>query len=171
MFVEKKSQNVIREKLLTELLDTEKVEIPDEWVTADIWSPNPDYPKWDDKRKFTINYTDRIYAGRNYFLFGILAKVRWYECPKPISNPKGFPDNACEEVKLEYSGWGSDAHSASYFTLTELLNYDWSFWDEYDLDHGIKGSSELVDFRYTMERMKKISDNPDNVRIVFWFDN
>jgi hypothetical protein len=170
MFVEKKSQSVIREKLLTELLDTEKVEIPDEWVTADIWSPNPDYPDWDDKRKFTINYTDRIYAGRNYLLFGILAKVRWYECPKPISGPKGFPSNASDEVKLEYEVWGSDAHSASYFTLTELLNYDWSFWDEYDV-YGGRTSVDLKSFKMTMEKMKQISDNPDNVRIVFWFDN
>ena len=72
MFLEKKSQNVIREKLLSSLLDLES-NIPDEWVTADTWIDNPDYPEWDKERKYTINRQERIYSGRNYFLFGILA--------------------------------------------------------------------------------------------------
>jgi len=96
--------------------------------------------------------------------------VLW-NCPKVISYPKGFPDNASEEVKLMYEGYGSDAHSASYLTLTEILNYDWSYWDEFDMGDGEKGGDELKVFKSSIERMKLVSDNPDNVRIVFWFDN
>lgn len=70
-----------------------------------------------------------------------------------------------------YEGYGSDAHSASYLTLTEILNYDWSYWDEYGLGDGEKGGGELKVFKSSIERMKLVSDNPDNVRIVFWFDN
>lgn len=65
-----------------------------------------------------------IYEGRSYNLFGILAGVRNYEVT-PISEIKGIPNDSCKKITEEYENWGCDAHSASYYTFEELLDYEW----------------------------------------------
>jgi hypothetical protein len=74
------------------------------------------------------------YSGRNYDLFGMLADVRngrgFAGCDtgdgfKPISMPKGFPEDASYEVEKDKDCWEGDGHSHSYLTLSELLAYDW----------------------------------------------
>jgi hypothetical protein len=76
-----------------------------------------------------------IYDGRNYNLFGILADVRngrgfagirTGDGFIPISEPKGLPDDVSETVQEESDNWEGDGHSHSYFSLTELLDYDWT---------------------------------------------
>jgi hypothetical protein len=57
--------------------------------------------------------------------------------------------------------WDCDAHSHSYYTLTELLNVD---WEEY-------GDCYLGEFLQSIERMKEIDEDTDNVRMCFFFDN
>lgn len=64
-----------------------------------------------------------IYDDRNYTLFSILANVRNSGGNKPISEPKGLPDDCCKEILLEYQEWQDDAHSCSYLTLKELKDY------------------------------------------------
>lgn len=64
------------------------------------------------------------YDGRNYDLFSILAGVRGAE--SPLSEPRGVPEDASSEVSKAYTDWDLDAHSASWFTLKELLEFDWS---------------------------------------------
>lgn len=54
-----------------------------------------------------------------------------------------------------------DVHSHSYFTLTELLAVDDEIWDKL----------ECPEFRTTLQRMKELDPNPDNVRSCFFFDN
>lgn len=81
-------------------------------------------------------YTNVPYDCRNYNLFAILADVRNYygEEFNPISMPKGYPEDMCDELKgdLDWSNYDvragilSDEHSASWLTLTELLDYDWN---------------------------------------------
>lgn len=75
------------------------------------------------------------YGNRNYNLFAILANVRngtaFAGCKtgegfNPISNPKGVPSDASEEYASLSEQWDSDGHSHSYFTLRELLDYDWT---------------------------------------------
>lgn len=43
----------------------------------------------------------------------------------PIAPPRGVPDDASEETRAEALG-SSDWHTHSYFTLRELLAYDWN---------------------------------------------
>ena len=66
-----------------------------------------------------------IYSGRNYDLFAILANVRNKYGFRPISMPKGLPEDISETVKLEAEEWAGDGHSHSYHTLQDLLDYDW----------------------------------------------
>ena len=34
-----------------------------------------------------------------------------------------MPNKLSKQIKKEYKGWGDDAHSASYFTLKELIDF------------------------------------------------
>ena len=91
-------------------------------------------------------YTNIPYDGRNYSLFAILANVRngygFAGCKTgdgfiPISKPKGYPDDMCDELLSDIymsddsyddlnRPYLSNEHSASYLTLQELLNFDWT---------------------------------------------
>jgi hypothetical protein len=103
------------------------------WVKVGRVFVNPYY---DEKRKDKWNKpkTDQPYQGRNYNLFGILADVRNGRgvagCDLgdgfvPIDSPRGIPNDVSDSVQGLFNGWGGDAHSDSYFTLEELLRYDW----------------------------------------------
>jgi hypothetical protein len=90
--------------------------------------PNPWHEKYpEDKDERPTRPVDGGYDSRNYSLFAILADVRngrWGEAPtRPISEPRGVPDDASEAYRAESGDdWG---HSYSWFTLTELLAHDW----------------------------------------------
>lgn len=63
-------------------------------------------------------------GGRNYGFFGWLADVRNYSAIEPLSQPKGIPGDVTTSVRLEYERWLGDAHSASWFYMDELSNFD-----------------------------------------------
>ena len=100
-----------------------------ELVTAKLFTG------WGDEK------TNIPYEGRNYNLFSMLADVRngygFAGCITgeriiPISEPKGYPSDMCQELKHnlecdDCNEWYlSNDHSASFLTLKELLEYDWS---------------------------------------------
>ena len=64
-----------------------------------------------------------VCSGRNYELFATLANVRNYSNIPYIQNPRGIPDDACARTVRDHNEWDCDAHSASYFTLKELMNW------------------------------------------------
>ena len=139
-----------RDKKLGEIL--ENCEPNYRWVSADKWTIN----KYGDD-----GWTaDEMYNGRSYYLFAILADVRNGSGDiEPIDYPRGIPDDASSGYKYVVDRWDGDGHSHSYFTLYELMNYDWS---KYEI---------LGDFMETIEQMKSIDPDPKNVRCCFFFDN
>ena len=71
------------------------------------------------------------YYYRNYNLFAILAGVRngtgFGGCRigekfNPISEPKGYPEDMCEDSE----DFLSNGHSASWLTLKEIFDFDWT---------------------------------------------
>lgn len=66
-----------------------------------------------------------FYTDRSYYVFSILADVRNARGFVPISEPKGLPDDVSPLVKRSSDSWGCDAHSHSYLTLKEIMDYDW----------------------------------------------
>jgi len=88
-------------------------------VLNDYYSPE-DGDKIEEKYSTVwVNRAD----GRNYALFAILADVRNYaEDLSPIFHPRGIPNDASESIRKEHCAWESDAHSASYLTLKELID-------------------------------------------------
>ena len=75
-----------------------------------------------------------FYNHRNYNFFAILANVRNRRgCAemstrqgfKPISMPRGLPQDISPEIKQLSDWWGIDGHSHSWLTVQELIEYDW----------------------------------------------
>lgn len=60
---------------------------------------------------------------RNYALFATLANVRNYGNTAYIDEPRGLPSNASEFVKNDYHSCEDWAHSCSYVTLKELIDF------------------------------------------------
>lgn len=103
------------------------------WQSADQWEPNEYADEGEDGLE--IPYQKRFYSGRNYDLFGILADVRngrgfagvdTGDGYVPMDDPRGLPEDVSPQVKADSDHWGSDGHSHSWFTVSELLAYDWT---------------------------------------------
>ena len=111
-------------------------------------------------------YTDTPYDGRNYELFGVLAGVRSREY-NMIDYPRYLPNDVSKEIKYEHERWGIDAHSTTYYTLDELL----------DSKYRKMSVGELAEirlkyfFKDVLDTCLKLTDNPSDFRLVFWFDN
>lgn len=86
----------------------------DEWITADVWEDGD------------VPYSKAFWDRRDYDLFAILANVRNSSGFVPVSEPRGVPDDACAEYRAVVGQWNGDGHSHSYFTLAELMAYDWT---------------------------------------------
>lgn len=94
----------------------------EKWNCADYFKLNryfdPNDNDWGSKHEIVGICNDR-----NYSLFSVLADVRNYGDTESICQPKGIPEDCCNEIKEDYQFWGEDAHSASYFTLKELMEW------------------------------------------------
>lgn len=73
-----------------------------------------------------ILVTVDVFEFRNYGIFAFLAGVRNYSEIKPIAPPRGFPTTAAPEIAEDYKSWDIDAHTPSWLTISELLNFDYS---------------------------------------------
>jgi hypothetical protein len=89
------------------------------WVTADEGWKNEF-----DEGGVDVPYDNR-FTDRDYDLFGYLSKGVRREFDFSFL-ARGIPFNASEEVKKCSEQWGSDGHSHSYLTLTELKEA-WEF--------------------------------------------
>lgn len=103
---------------------------------------------------------------RNYAMFGFLAGVRSHWCD-PIVEPRGFPANASYAVHKDYEDWGTDAHTPSFLTLKELLDFGYAKLAY----NGETYRDNLPDiFFVDLVKLAMLGD-PEDVRVVFWFDN
>ncbi|WP_103109492.1 hypothetical protein [Brevibacillus reuszeri] len=138
---------------------------------------------------------------QNYDDYAALCGVRNYSNVVPIHEAKGFPDDASDVTKEEYEIWKDDCHHRSWVTLEELLNVDWNrkvtkvyylpihiaekkrngeepafvlhtrnadsdvmFEEEMTL-------SEFAPFLLRIIEFLRPIGKPDEVRIVFWFED
>ena len=110
-------------------LYVEKKTADKRWVAID--GPNRWFGKYEDDKETRLDW---LYYDRNYDLFAILADVRnGYGVAGidtgdgfiPIAEPKGLPKDVSPDVKEISDDWDVDGHSHSWFTLSELLAYNW----------------------------------------------
>ncbi len=131
--------------------------------------------KWLDKieHRWDAKINIGLLLSRNYDMFGFIFGVRrdrpeeQYGCPAIAPN-RGIPENADGyPTKSEYTEMESDAHSASYITLKEIHDIDWSK-PQGSIAQFVKdnGFAELI------KVMEVFDDGSgENVRLVVWFDN
>lgn len=80
-----------------------------QWISADKWGSSAD------------GHIDNIpiYEDRNYWLFGMLAGVRYTEFA-PLIKPRGLPNDLSIEVRAAANQWGVDGHTHHWYSLDEL---------------------------------------------------
>lgn len=164
------------------------------WIIGNSFMKNPSYLKnnfFDDNEMKVIKeeYADenlvseficeKIDINRDYRLFGELAAVR-YSDTIPVAQPKGFPDDASEDVKKEFDRWSGDAHTPSYLTLKELKEYmknrqttGVSVQFTKIISILTERAGEVFNLWRTLETGTYNTEDgiDETIRIVFWFDN
>lgn len=152
-----------------------------EWVNGDYFSIKDPY----DSECAPIRQD--LYSDRNYALFAVLANVRnrgYGEAYPYIDEPRGLPNDVTEYVKDEYEAWDMDAHSCSYFTLREILEFYYDKSPRNDFGYDILNplierlKQRAADF-YIIHEFEwnggiptdELYKKAENIRIVFWFDN
>lgn len=136
------------------------VEVYDEkqqkWISADQWKKDEDG---------YVSVENGYFDGRSYNTFAILANVRngrgfagidTGNGFNPISSPKGIPYDVSPEVSAKYEDWGGDAHSASYLSAKELLDYDWT------QETSLRGQVEMKEYRNWSEFGKRYGKSPES---------
>jgi hypothetical protein len=144
-----------------------------------------------DKDWYKKEKGDSPFNWRSYSMFAFLAGVRNYDHCTPISEPKGLPSDVSDEIKADYVRWDGDAHSESFLTLKELLDFDYDqkFWNRRVMKQvsdnhwngaalAEEGEGTILTYRenlgswfFTHLNDLKALGEPEDVRIVFWFDN
>lgn len=113
------------------------------------------------------------YSNRNYRLFGLLAGVR-RDVEAPWEHHRGIPKDSPIEMlsddnRIGQTRWAG--HSHSHVTLAELKAYNWgaivTHWDETQepMEHACGWF-----VNHTLPEIEKLGDNPEDIRLVYWFD-
>ncbi|MCK9447315.1 hypothetical protein M0Q50_10730 [bacterium] len=134
----------------------------------------------DYNRGYIKNSCCDPFGWRSYTMFSFLGDVRNYNGIQPIKDNIGLPKDISKDVKEIELQDSDDNHSHSYITLKELIEYDYDIsykstnYTDGDLlteDDIYVPRDNLNDlFFIHIEELKQLGE-PDDVRIVFWFDN
>lgn len=120
--------------------------IDGKWLTADEWVG---YDYGDEEKGQEVPYEKR-YTGRNYNLFGILAKGVRRDFDFAFE-PRGFPFSPCAEIAAESEGYGCDGHNHSYLYLHELKEMQ-AFLAVHTIPiSGMKNAEELAALQATID--------------------
>ena len=115
---------------------------------------------------------DQPECERDYDLFEKMAGVRG-ELRNAIAPPRGLPEDANETTKFDAKRWGSDGHSHSWLSASEIAELaEWQEKQgkrpfEAEWDHWLFGNTYSGFVRYPQDNIKDLED----VRFIFWFDN
>lgn len=129
---------------------------------------------------------------RSYGAFAFLAGVRNYSGVRPISEPRGLPADLAFITKHAHDEWKDDAHTASWLSVRELLDFDYEAMME-DRRYTRREAAGFYNggatcepgqgkqmtwreflgdwFMRDLEILRTASKTHPDMRIVFWFDN
>lgn len=143
-----KSKSKIRDEKISEIFNEEIVNVY-KWESFDDWF-------FDDSDETWVCF--HFYEDRNYRLFAFLADVRNGGCIEPLDDPRGIPQDASDAYLWACSSWEGDAHSHSWFLVSELLQVDKKVWKELSAENFI-------------EKIHSLGGEDEEIRICFFFDN
>lgn len=123
-------------------------------------------------------------VSRNYHLFARMANVRNDGDIKPITMPRGVPDDAATLTKFACDAYGVDGHSHSWLDaqeiteLTEYINnvielrgkHGLKWWDCDNFGYFF-GNTWGGFWKYRDHQNSGTPKGVEDVRFVFWFDN
>lgn len=123
-------------------------------------------------------------TNRDYHLFGILAGVRT-PC-HPIQPRRGLPYDVSDGISTIHKQWGSDAHSASWYMINELIEFKGPVtedsnsrlltapWASIRPGYVAAASDQIMEslqsFIEVIKKEIKVGDM-SKFRVIFWFDN
>ncbi|WP_153041721.1 MULTISPECIES: hypothetical protein [unclassified Pseudovibrio] len=116
------------------------------------------------------------FGWKSYRIFSFLAGVPNYSEIKPISEPRGLPDDVSNEIRENYNEWLPDGREPSWISIRELneFEYDQQIEDRRDgrntvpIGHGLLTTyRKYLDPAFFPELRILNECNAD--RIVFWF--
>lgn len=144
-----------------------------------------------EREYYKKSHAEVPFDWRSYSMFGLFANVRNYDHCTSIAAPRGIPEDASEAYKSHERDWEGDGHSHSYLTLRELIEFDYDkvFWNrritrqegpntfngaaianEGEGRHLSQRENLGEQYFQHLEALKTLGA-PDDVRIVFFFDN
>jgi len=144
-----------------------------------------------DKKYYKKDKGTTPFDWRSYGMFGFLANVRNYSHSEFLQEYRGLPIDCDLTSEEKEDIIDSNYHSHGYLLLSELLAFDYNknFWDrrvtKQVSPNGWNGAALaeegegthptykefLGNFFFThLEELKQLG-NPEDVRIVFYFDN
>lgn len=141
------------------------------WVNCDNWKVNPYYNPTETEEYEPEYIPNSAYSSRNYALFAKLADVRSYGKDVCIDSPRGLPSDVTPYTRRESDRWGDDGHSASWFTLRELMVHQKESGGLEDLIDNIIPLYKETFWIWRDKDKEAMNKNLDNFRVVFWFDN
>ena len=136
-------------------------------------------------------FDENIRLVRNYFLFLFLnphsVSHRWnnkkeVEEIKPLSSNRGLPPDLSSKVQREVQRWEADGHSHSWFSLSEFLTFqhfkqvldgeevDFLTYMRSEERYGYRVQWSWHEFYDYLLKLNVIY-KPEDVRVIFWFDN
>ena len=131
------------------------------------------------------------FSWRSYGMFAFLAGVRNYSAVPVLVEPRGLPKDVSAGVAMAWEEEGYYCHTASFLSVADLLAHDYDSTVE-DRRYSKRVGTNSWDGGATAEPgqgtmttwreflgptfMQQLDDlkamgKPDDVRVVFWFDN
>ena len=111
--------------------------------------------------------TDSPFDWRNYSIFSFLAGVRNRDDIEPIFKPRGLPKDSNYIKKKTEDVYGDYYRGYSYITLREFIEFN---YEQKATEEETYRQYLLPEFFEELELLKTLGE-PDDVRILFWFDN
>ena len=121
---------------------------------------------------WSVDQVAEVNIPRDYILFALMANVRyhpeWMAGVGPVSQPRGLPERLSYTTLYEYKEWEGDAHSESWLGISKLEEV----LERYEQIAAPvpKGACHVL--KAIIAMMDALAgDEPERVRLVFWFDN
>ena len=138
------------------------------YIPKNMGDKHLDWYDANEKGLLPYPFSDSPYGGRCYRLFGVLAGVRDTSIEMIVPDRYNeLPDDVSDELKHMSDDYGYDAHSHNYLTLRELMDSKYYKMSSEKLNNmGI----DSYFFKTMVPDLQKFG-KPDEIRIIFWFDN
>lgn len=117
---------------------------------------------------------------RDYYLFSELSGVRAYHGQQAFFAEE-FPEDASDQVSVEFILWGSDAHTPAHANINELHQFAEQRYDslrksvvkEYGEDKELTREEVLGDCAKWIDALNELCENEwiEDARVVIWYDN